>query len=195
MIVAHGEEAPQAAIVPAMPARLPAPTVAATGLVIVLLDLRPEQRDVVPDSAGYLLVALAFWRLGTRERLFRAAGAAAVAAALLGLLEYAPGLLEGTAATLVVLAYNLAIAAALALAGAAFTRCALRADEDDVAGHGRWLARLALLSWLLLVVGVLLERLAAGPVLVGVAGVANVVVLLWLLVLLALRRTSAFLTG
>jgi hypothetical protein len=71
----------------------------------------------------------------------------------------------------------------------------VRADEDDVAGQGRWLARLALLSWLLLAVGIPLERLAAGPVLVGIAGVANVVVLLWLLVLLALRRTSACLTG
>ncbi|MGH3367422.1 MAG: hypothetical protein ACRDOY_09480 [Nocardioidaceae bacterium] len=175
---------------------MPAPTIAAIGLVLVLLDLRPEGRDWVPDSLGYTIAAVGFVRLAGRERMFGWAGLAAAAAAVLGLVEYVPGLLAGTAATVLVLGYNLMLSAMLALAGVAFARCAERAGEHSVARQTWWVARLAVVTWLALLFGVLLSRVAAraGDALVSIAAVGSLVALLWLLVLLSLRRTATCLT-
>lgn len=176
---------------------MPAPTVAAIGLLLVLLDLRRGDLDLVPDSAGYALLAYALLRLARRESLFRYAALAAALACVLGLLEYVPGLLSGVLATGAVLGYNLLLSATLALTGLAFARCATRADEESVARQALWVAGVVAGSWPVLLLGVLLEGAArsTSEVLVGVAAVASLLSLVWMLVLLCLRRTTACLTG
>ncbi len=59
---------------------MPALTAAAVGLVMVAVDFRTEALDLLPDPAGWLLVAYAAWRLAERS-----AALLAVAAAVLSL--------------------------------------------------------------------------------------------------------------
>lgn len=59
---------------------MPALTAAAVGLAMVAVDFRTEALDLLPDPAGWLLVAYAAWRLAERS-----AALIAVAAAVLSL--------------------------------------------------------------------------------------------------------------
>lgn len=47
------------------------------GLLLVLVDVRVEGWDLLPDSLGYLLAASGLWTLSQKDRFFRAGGAAA----------------------------------------------------------------------------------------------------------------------
>ncbi|GAA1719024.1 hypothetical protein GCM10009809_13580 [Isoptericola hypogeus] len=151
------------------------------GLLVVVGDLRIDGFDLTPDVVGWVMLAVALRRLGSRDGAFKIAAAAAVAGAFVSLVVLVPGFVPLDAAQLIE-----AVDAAVTLV-LVFATCTgimhVVAAEPVTARRVRnvrtahvVLAAADVLMTLALAAGIVL------PAALLVLGVATLVVLVWLLV-------------
>lgn len=148
---------------------------AATGLVLVLVDLRFQGVDLVPDPVGWGLAAVALGSLQTLHRGFRVAGVAAWLAVIPSLPEWV-----GVEHPLIGVAVSLALLVVL------FAVCtavmAVSPARRSTAAAVRWLG-LGLTAALALAILAASVEGSVG-VLVLTVGLADLVVVVWFVVLL-----------
>lgn len=120
------------------------------GIAFVVLVVRTSGIDIVPDSIGLALYAVALWRLARGSALFVVAAALAGIGAVVALLNFAPHQLAASVATGVAFAYNVLVLLAIAVGAEALCRRAQSAG-DTIGRQFRIIAGLAALGLVLLI--------------------------------------------
>jgi hypothetical protein len=174
----------------------------AVGIVMSQVDLRVNGLDLLPDVVGYLLVALAAYRLRPLDRAFTVAAWCAALAA-----PFSVASLDRPTGSLASKTGHPALDVALALADAVILWCACTgviaaaeaAGDGDLARDGRFRRALVVtvaVVWLLSpVLGPPVTRLPLGAVAGLLVAFAVVALAALVLVVGLLRRAGASLAG
>jgi hypothetical protein len=155
------------------------------GLLFVVVVVRTHGVDVVPDTVGLGLYAVAMSRLAGRARFFTLAAWLAATAAVLALVDFVPGSIPDWLATTLAIAFNALVGLAITV-GALGCRAAAGAAGDAVTRQFSVVSVLAATGLACFLLGWLLHPVA-GQTLTGVLALGSLVTLVamvWYLVLL-----------
>jgi len=157
------------------------------GLLFVVVVVRTQGIDVVPDTVGLGLYAVAMWRLAGRARFFTLAAGLAAVAAVLALVDFVPGPIPDWLETTLAIAFNALVGLAIT-AGALGCRAAARDAGDVIARQFSVVSGLAATGLACFLLGWLLHPVA-GQTVTGVLALGTLVTLVamaWYLVLLVI---------
>ena len=156
------------------------------GIVFLVLVVTTHGVDVVPDSVGLALYAVALWRLAGASRTLVAASTLAGVGGLVGLTLLAPGALSGAAEQARDLTFSSCVAASLGLGAWGLRRRALAGDDLAVARQLQVIALAEAVVGLALVAGYAVDSSDHDRAvsLIGAAAGVNLLVMVWYAVLL-----------